>query len=144
MISVPRLFTLALGDLQITELVLNLKLSSDFGSLARGIEAKSLSLLDEEVPRVSGEVAAHALRKLVPPSQRIELVPMNLLEALNYLPLNHREEDCRLHQLLGMCRLELPAPEKDLRELLLAKGFSLFEDSVDLWNSGGPRQAMPF
>lgn len=131
MISVRRLFTLVLGDLRIVELVLNLKMSSGFGRLANGVG--SLTPLADEVSSVSGEVAAHAMRKLVPPGQRIELSAMTLREAFNYRPLNYRDHDLRLHQLLEKCRMDLgsAAPEgaaacKTLRELLLVQGASLF------------------
>lgn len=87
MVSVPRLFTVVLGDVKVAEMLSNLKLSGDFARLAGGSGRKDLlSLSAEDVRRLAGEVAANAIRKLLPPAQIIRLEHMTPAEALKYAP----------------------------------------------------------
>ncbi len=87
MVSVPRLFTLVLGDVKVAEMLFNLKLSGDFARLAgRSGREDLLSLSAEDVRGLAGEVAANAIRKLLPPGQIIRLEHMAPAEALNYAP----------------------------------------------------------
>lgn len=104
MISAPRLFTIVLGDLRVVSTVLALKLSNDLGSIAdSGLKENMLALDPATVGALAGDVAANALRKLLPPGQRVELSPMQLTEALNFKPLGVGEGQPRLHELLGSC-----------------------------------------
>src|SRR5262245_39881816 len=74
MISVPRLFTFVLGDVDMAEVVLNLKLSSALAEVAAGATSKDLlSILPTEAATMAGEIAAQSLRKLIPPAQRLLL-----------------------------------------------------------------------
>jgi hypothetical protein len=102
MISLPRLFFVVLGDLDVADVVLNLKLSADLARVAEGAQRTGLlSLEPDEVASVAGTVAANALRKLIPPAQRIILKPLDVLEALNFRPLGHTPQDPFFHQLLA-------------------------------------------
>jgi hypothetical protein len=105
MISVPRLFSLVLGDVDVAKTILSLNLAGSVAQVADGVKNEAmLGVLPAEVGAMVGEVAAHTLRKLVPPAQRLALRPMSLLEALNFRPLGHdREHDLRLHELLARC-----------------------------------------
>ena len=105
LISVPRLFTLVLGDVATAETILNLKLSSSLAQVADGVtNAAMLSVEPQEVGMMAGSVAAHTLRKLIPPAQRILLEPWMLHKALNFRPLGHDpNHEPRLHQLLAQC-----------------------------------------
>jgi hypothetical protein len=104
MLALPRLFFLVLGDLNVANVLLNLKLSAELARVAEGAEAsRMLSLPAAEVAAVAGEVAANAIRKLIPPAQRVELSVPSLREALNFRPLGHRDDDPYLHELLAKC-----------------------------------------
>jgi hypothetical protein len=138
LISVPRLFTVLLGDVRVAELVLNLKVSSDLGRLSgERQDPDLLALRPSVVGAMAGDIAANALRKLLPPSQRVVLSTMSLLEGLNFRPLGHGESDRRLHELLAQCPMVLnepvhflqatPAggmPAIWLRDFLLVEGFA--------------------
>ena len=88
MLALPRLFFLVLGDLDVANVLLNLKLSAELGRVAEGAEAsRMLSLPPADVAAMAGEVAANAIRKLIPPAQRIQLAVPSLLEALTSHPL---------------------------------------------------------
>src|SRR5262245_5887170 len=84
---------------------LNLKLSNSLAQVADGVRNTALlSVPPEGVAALAGEVAAAALRQLIPPTQRFMLRPMQLLEAFNFRPLGHDpDHDLRLHQLLAQC-----------------------------------------
>lgn len=102
MISVPRLFSIVLGDVTTATTMLNLKVSGD---LARVISAgggehrggypdpSMLSVLPSYVGNVAGEIAFNALRKLVPPAQRIQLEPLDAVAALKFVPFNGPESE---------------------------------------------------
>jgi hypothetical protein len=103
LISIPRLFTIALGDLNVASTVLSLKLSNDLGSIVRQLETPMIAVLPSTVASLAGDVAANAIRKLLPPGQRIELWPMRLPEAMNFRPLGSVDTDLFLHELLARC-----------------------------------------
>jgi hypothetical protein len=149
MLALPRLFFLVLGDLDVANVLLNLKLSAELGRVAEGAEAsRMLSLPAADVAAVAGEVAANAIRKLIPPAQRIRLAVPSLLEALNFRPLGHRDEDPYLHELLARCPTYVfqssqwnlqrgrRTHEGELRKMLLAAGGHLL-------NRGGKQESIP-
>jgi len=87
LISIPRLFTIALGDLNVASTVLSLKLSNDLGSIVRRLQFPMLAVVPATVASLAGDVSANAIRKLLPPAQRVQLWPMRLPEAMNFRPL---------------------------------------------------------
>lgn len=88
MISVPRLFNVVLGDMDIVDAVLNLKFSSDFADVAKDVRYENASSIPmSEIAVVAGEVASNAMRKLLPPAQRIRLGNFDVREALGFQPL---------------------------------------------------------
>lgn len=108
MVSLPRLFFLVLGSLDVAEVTLNLKLSNDLARLGHEASNSSLlSLLPAEVQGVAGEVAANAIRKLIPPSQRVTLHSLQLHEALDLRPLGPDRRHCpTMRDLLTACQVE--------------------------------------
>jgi hypothetical protein len=161
LISAPRFFTIVIGDLRVASTVLALKFSNDLGSIVdSGLKEAMLALEPATVGALAGDVAANALRKLLPPGQRVELSPMRLSEALNFKPLGAEEGHPRLHRLLGSCPVfvnidlakvsdsELTQLEKhsgdpqgqprvaSLRQLLLTPGIVLFDDARPVRHSG--------
>ena len=109
MISVPRLFVLVLGDIDMATVVLNLKVSGDLALVAQGAndETGLLSMPGDEVANIAGEVAFNALRKLIPPAQRVHLLPLKVRESLNFRPFEHIKDD-PIHVLLSKLRLHVP------------------------------------
>jgi hypothetical protein len=108
MISVPRLFTLVLGDLRVAEIIANLKVSSDLATVAEtAAHTNLLSMPSGVITAMGADLAANLLRKLIPPGQRIQLRHLDLVEALNFRPLSSSDPEPRLHGLLGMCPLRV-------------------------------------
>ena len=109
-ISVPRLFTIVLGDTKVAELIINLRLAREFAELA-GLASSStlLPIPAEEVRAMSGELASHLVRKLIPPAQVLRLRSMTVAEALNCAPSAGGPEGSgkRLYELLRECPVSL-------------------------------------
>lgn len=105
MVSLPRLFFLVLGDLDVAEVLLNLKLSNDMASVGyQAARAELLPLPRGDVASIAAEIGANAIRKLVPPGQRVPLENLSLVEALNLRPISHQAATLpRLHELLTRC-----------------------------------------
>jgi hypothetical protein len=99
MVSVRRLFTLVLGDIRMVQTVFGLKLSGEFARLA--------GCPGEHISSLADEVAANAVRKLLPPGQRVHLGYMALDEALDFKP---RENEDSLHRILERCPLWVNSP----------------------------------
>ena len=105
LIAVPRFFAIVLGDIRIVEMLVNLKYSGDFaGVLDHRARLNPLSMPFKAIASRVGPVAANALRKLLPPAQRIRLEGMTRADALNFQPIgSYRSELPRLHALLHRC-----------------------------------------
>ncbi len=107
MLSVPRLFFLMLGDLEIVDVVLNLKISNDLNFVCPNIGTEMLSIEPRNVAKAAGRIAAHSIHKLLPPMQCIQLLPMLAFEALNFSPLGELTSSDRpmLYQKLEDCEM---------------------------------------
>jgi hypothetical protein len=87
MVSSPRLFIIVLGDIRTAEIMFNLKKSGEFAKvLEAAYTPKYLSLSASEIGGIARSLSGHAIRKLVPPGQRIELEPLEIHEALRFHP----------------------------------------------------------
>jgi hypothetical protein len=83
--SVPRLFSIVLGDRNVAEWTLKLKLSGEYAALVdRDHTGKFTSVADGEVASVAGVAAFNIVRKLLPPSQCVTLRHMTVPEAIQY------------------------------------------------------------
>jgi hypothetical protein len=138
MLSVPRLFTLMLGDLEMVDVVLNLKISNDLNSICPQIREEMLSITSSYVAMTAGRVAADSIHKLLPPMQCIQLRPMHSFEALNFCPLNEPSDSDKpfLYQKLEDCPITFgehitkrlspssrpPYGVKNIAGFLIAKG----------------------
>jgi len=138
MISIPRLFALVVGDVRVAEVLFNLKLSGDFVRAAGGTGSVDLvSLPSEEVRGMAGEMAANAVRKLIPPAQIVWLGHMKGAEALAYRPPNSGATERRLHEIWADCRLSVTSyfqeayEMENLREFFLLKPFSVMGDEAE-------------
>lgn len=103
MINVPRLFILILGQLNMIESVLDLKYTGDFMKVAGDPGSQCLGDSDlTYIRKNAGTIAYNAMRKLLPPEQRIHLGGMQVWEALSYRPPEPDSNDMpRLHALLA-------------------------------------------
>jgi len=108
-ISVPRLFTVALGDLNIVDMACRLKVSSELASAQGSARAEGSAVSAIELNKNASYLAANMLRKLVPVGQRVRLEPMDRVAALNLRPLDSGEDEVRLHGRLSECPLLLDA-----------------------------------
>ena len=111
LLSVPRLFSLLIGDVTVADLLLNLKLSSELAQLVANLRDTNLLAVDtKSIGALAGEIASNAFRKLLPPGQRVNLQSMTLQEGLNFRPLTSGRnvggneiapKERRVHQLLS-------------------------------------------
>ena len=84
-IGMPRLLILILGDLEILLRAFKLKMAGDFANVA-DVKLDAENLYETDFFRDSFSVASHALRKLIPPAQRIYLRGLTTHQALRYQP----------------------------------------------------------
>lgn len=133
MISVPRLFALVLGEADMAQRVLELKLLGDFSQAADGAVSIGRTLPQVvEMSSMSRSIAANALRKLVPPSQRIHLGALAVPEALRFPHLFEEQGAQTLEEFLR----ELPACESSADRV---GGFA--ESIYDLVSAGDRHRA---
>ena len=118
MISVPRLFNVVLGDMDVVDAVLNLKFSSDFADVAKEVSYESASSIPmSEVAVVAGEVASNAMRKLLPPAQRLRLANFNVRKALGFQPLGDLS-NVALHTVMAGIHGDIVASVTSTRSVL--------------------------
>ena len=110
-ITVPRLFMFVLGDVNMVEVVLNLKYSREFsGTLGAEPPQELLSVPSSYVRRTVATVASKAMRKLLPPAQRINLGVMDVDETLEMRPsVPNSATLLRLGDLLAQCPILIDA-----------------------------------
>jgi hypothetical protein len=120
-VSVPRLFAIVLGDKKMVETAFNLVLAGELA--AAGGPSQSLRVLPitmAEVRRRVSELAANAVRKLVPVGQSIHLRGMTVSEALGFRP----QDDIRaegatstrprtLQEVIQACPVRFEAPRTE-------------------------------
>jgi hypothetical protein len=125
-ISIQRLFVLILGDVELVESVVRYKMAGDRAAAAHlniGIEELETKGLFQEIRGV----AAQAVRKLLPPAQRVALYNYLSFEALQYRPASANsgeEKQESLAEVLRRCRIrvELPYLTKPVRKAELGNG----------------------
>lgn len=109
--SVPRLFNIILGDVRVAEVVFNLNLSRSFIEVAGDPRSSEfVAVQPDAVQKVATELAANAVRKLIPPAQSIHLRSMSTAEALYYRPIASAAGEKRLYQILEQCPLVITPP----------------------------------
>ncbi len=84
LIESPRLFTIVLGDIDHAEQVVQMKFTGDRAKIA-GIELTA-DIINHPFYEQQRHLTFEAMRKLVPPNQRIRLEPMTSAEILHYRP----------------------------------------------------------
>jgi hypothetical protein len=90
-ISVRRLFFILLGDLQLADLVCTIRTAGDMVKLAARPSAITFlpPTTQAEASAHTPNIAGNAIKKLLPPSQRIELAVPDLRTALAFHPHGH-------------------------------------------------------
>jgi hypothetical protein len=87
MISIPRLFFLVSGDVELARVVLNLKISGELSSLVGNAPRNGFQpIATIDVRNAVAHVAGNALRKFIPPGQRVLLEPMDFASAVGFRP----------------------------------------------------------
>ncbi|MCA9202133.1 MAG: hypothetical protein KDA59_03775 [Planctomycetales bacterium] len=135
-ISIPRLFTLVLGDASLAQGVVNLKLAGDMAAIAT-VRLQADTLYETRLYSEHRSIAVHALRKLIPPGQRVKIRNMTVEEAMMFRQSRH---NARTVELLNGIRIRLPdsligMDNATLGELLLMKPLDLF-GATDSTESG--------
>ena len=109
LISCPRLFLIVLGDVRVAEQVFSLRLAGDYWEVAgRRVEPEILPFPPQRIAASVREISANAMRKLVPPQQRVLLGPMSPLEALRYRP---PQADVTLGDILSRVPIEIKSAD---------------------------------
>jgi hypothetical protein len=137
LLAVPRVFTIVLGDINMVELVLNLRHSGDFSALVGSHARENLmSMLASEAATRVGELSANVMRKLLPPAQRIRLEALTRAEALNFRPLGMEGDEVPpLHALLHRCPAAISIddpPRMCERDIYSLRDFLLYPASAEL------------
>jgi hypothetical protein len=148
MVSVPRLFSVICGDIDLAELVSTLKFSGEMRALA----AEGGTRFD--VTTFARQLTASALRKLLPPGQRIVLDPLTPDETLEFRPPNRSRTLSDLlsaHAFLGAGEAPALYPRpRHLSDLLSDRAYSGREalrlhprSATDLWHTAQLFQQAP-
>lgn len=87
MLSVQRLVILVLGSIRLAETVFNLKMVGDFTELmGNPRRPEHISVMGEDLGGIIRQVSANALRKLLPPHQRIHLSNSVPSQSIRFRP----------------------------------------------------------
>lgn len=150
MISISRLFLIVLGDIEMVDVIVNLKYSNDLNAVYKdGMSFESASVRAEEIAGLSGAISSHGLRKLIPPMQRCRLTPLFIYEGMQFKPLGSHEVDGDLQELLRRipCQFRHSVPCESLRknpkasllDFMLQEPFDVFGESSNT-NTGDLRK----
>lgn len=86
-LSVPRLFFLALGDMDVAETICALQMAADVARVGGGgSETEYVPIHKHDVQATVANVTGNVIRKLIPPAQRIYLEPMRVDHAVDLRP----------------------------------------------------------
>lgn len=85
-VSTPRIFTILMGDAKMLEVVASLEMADSLGLANVTTKEQLLPIDSRTVVSSIGSITATNLRKILPPQQRINLVPWTLVEALGFSP----------------------------------------------------------
>jgi hypothetical protein len=86
-LSVPRLFFLVLGDVDVAETMCGLQIAGDIAKVAGLAPAANfLPVHQADVQATVANVAGNMIRKLLPPAQRIHLEPLRVEQAVEMRP----------------------------------------------------------
>lgn len=102
MISVPQLFILVLGDLDVVSELFNQDMLGQLVRLAGEGSLRAIPTQESALTARAGALTSHAMRKLIPLSQRSVLQAMHKLQALDFSPpgLGGKGEQEKLEALL--------------------------------------------
>jgi hypothetical protein len=106
-LSVPRMFSLVLGDEEMIEAVFQLNAAGELAHPAGRTGWPGDKDLKAHIATTSAGIASQALRKLIPVGQRFRLRPMTVEEALEYKPLGIHGDGRALKDLLAQVRVNL-------------------------------------
>lgn len=128
MISGRRLFILILGEIETVETILNLKMTGELAALTNQTDTSLLAIPPQVVAASARWTSAYGMRKLIPPSQRIELGRMKIDEARKYP--QHNSEAQPLEKLLDRLPLRIMnLPEnKEINLFEMMFGYPLNRD----------------
>lgn len=85
MISVPRLFTIILGNIEVAEKILQLNISAEITEVAgREVKPENLPVLPKDISSLAACVGVDSINKLVPYAQTIHLENMNHEKSLGF------------------------------------------------------------
>lgn len=112
-ISMPRLFTIFMGSIDIADKMLYYDIQHQFKKLLGSMESADPEAR-KDIASAANEIASTSLRKILPPTQRLELMPMEIPEALHYDPGQLR----RRAERSSRSRTEEQAPPRPLEALL--------------------------
>jgi hypothetical protein len=114
LINTPRLFTLVLGDLGPIEVLSGIALAGDYARLANEARQQAfVSVAPSRVSSIIGATASAAVRKLLPPAQRVHLNAMTIEGALEYHPApDPSQGEARLKDLLLRFELACAIPRR--------------------------------
>jgi hypothetical protein len=118
-LSVPRLFCVALGHIEVAETMCTLQMAADVARVAGPARrANFLPLHEHDIQATVANVSGNVIRKLLPPNQRIQLLPLELRRAVNLRPAGRHPPDPTVGDLLKQIPLCLSDLDRQLRRRL--------------------------
>lgn len=88
MLSAQRLFCLVLGDMRTLSTVSTLSRTAEIAEVVAATNSRLIpQALAEQASSLASKVSAHAIRKLIPPAQRVYLEPLRVAEAADFRPM---------------------------------------------------------
>lgn len=111
MVSVPRLFAVICGDVEVARSITQMRICGDMNRMveerATGNEP---TVAPQEIKALASQLTSNALRKLLPPGQRIELKPLTIKEALDGIQSRDKQS---LRDILRAIRIDRPGGQPE-------------------------------
>jgi hypothetical protein len=116
-LSVPRLFCLALGDVDVAETMCALQSAADVARVAGGAPgAKFLPVHEFDVQATVANVTGNVIRKLLPPGQRVYLEPMRVSQAVGLRPSGKKPAEPTVGDWLRRIPFAFPGLDEHIRK----------------------------
>jgi hypothetical protein len=149
-LSVPRLFFLVLGDVDVAEIMCGLQLAGGVARISDPAHSDFLPIQMRDVQATIINIAGNVIRKLLPPNQRIYLTPIKVQDAVSFRPSTTANDAPTLARLVqdipfhipGLdpsVQARLPAPQSSACESPTLHDF-LFASTPASYGTLGPEQ----
>lgn len=132
MIHTPRLLLLIVGESELAEHMFRLKISAELSRVSQSHWASQIGdLMPKDDAARAQSIGAYALRKLIPPNQRVHLEPMTVDEAKEYNPQPQKADSLSLKDLFSRCKLVSSLSSDDSAQKIINLEKFLFVEGAE-------------